>query len=746
MPTVLSSPNPVTDGEFGRSVALTPTITVVGASNEEFSGHAVAGRAYVTDDATNAVTALASPNPATLGGFGSSVAASGNLVVVGAPDEPHNGVGGAGMVYLFNATGRLLASYSSPNLQANGYFGWSVGISGSYLIVGAPFETRYGYANSGETYLINFETGATRLLLDPNPAAGTDFGFSVAISGTRAVVGAMSENGGGVTSAGAAYVYSVPTGNVVATLVSPEPTFIGEFGYAVAINGTFAVVGAPGEPNDFNPNGSAYGFNLATHAVTLYSSSSPTGNGDFGGSVSTDGVTVLIGAHGETSENHSSAGRAYLFGESSGSLVSSTFWAPGSPGSGNFGNSVANLGSSVLIGAPFTNASGNTSAGQAYLFNEIPLTVSSPAATSGGQFGRAVGISDGITIIGAPQETAGGQLDAGNAYLVNIDPSPRLAVLKLSSPTPSSTGLFGFSVAIDGTTAVVGAWGESSGGDASAGNAYIFNSQTGQLVHALTTPNPTIGGNFGYSVATNGSAVVVGAPTETGSGVAEAGNAYLFNTTTGALEATLTSPNPVVGGRFGESVAFNGGTLLVGAPEETGSGVATSGHAYLIASSSRAVVVTLASPNAQSGGGFGISVALGGGLAVVGAPLETAAGYTDGGRAYVFSAATGSLTFSLESTYPQLGGYFGQAVATNGGTVVVGAYGENTLGLSNAGGLYLFDGGSGGVLDRFYSPNFQGSGFFGYSIAEGPARIVAGAYTESSAGSAYVFCLAATPL
>ena len=61
-----------------------------------------------------------------------------------------------------------------------------------------------------------------------------------------------------------------------------------------------------------------------------------------------------------------------------------------------------------------------------------------------------------------------------------------------------------------------------------AGHAYIFNAKTGALISTLTSPNAQTYGFFGWSVAISGKTVVVGAPYETGSGIPEAGNAYIF--------------------------------------------------------------------------------------------------------------------------------------------------------------------------------------------------------------------------
>jgi outer membrane protein assembly factor BamB len=121
-------------------------------------------------------------------------------------------------------------------------------------------------------------------------------------------------------------------------------------------------------------------------------------------------------------------------------------------------------------------------------------------------------------------------------------------------------------------------------------------------------------------------------------GYAEAGHAYVFNANTGAVIQTLASPNAQGYGYFGYSVAVSGKLVLVGSPDETAGGYTYAGHVYVLNAHSGKLVRTLTSPNAQSGGGFGESVAVSGKVAVEGAPYETAHGHSAAGHAYVLRA------------------------------------------------------------------------------------------------------------
>src|SRR5207245_1550435 len=154
-----------------------------------------------------------------------------------------------------------------------------------------------------------------------------------------------------------------------------------------------------------------------------------------------------------------------------------------------------------------------------------------------------------------------------------------------TSPTPQFGGVFGFSVAVSGTTVVVGAPFESAGTPAqlSAGNAYVFDATDGSLITTITSPTPQFDGDFGLSVAVGGTTVVVGAPFEIVGLLTDAGHAYSFDASTGFLTTTLTSPNAQLNGRFGFSVAVTeiDPIVVVGAPVESGGGSQAGGHAYV---------------------------------------------------------------------------------------------------------------------------------------------------------------------
>jgi hypothetical protein len=374
--------------------------------------------------------------------------------------------------------------------------------------------------------------------------------------------------------------------------------------------------------------------------------------------------------------------------------VTKTLTSPNAQIIGEFGWSVAIGGKTVVVGAAFENG-GASSAGRAYTFSAktglVGSTLPSRTPQSNGHFGYSVAVSGSIVVIGAPYETAGGLNNAGNAFIFN---SKTGTWISLTSPSPAFDGYFGDSVAVSGKTVVVGAPLETFSGVVGAGNVYTYNAMTGKLLRTFDSPNAQSSGTFGLSVAINDTTMVVGAPYESYNGLAAAGQAYIFNAKTGAGISGLYSRNAVAHGLFGYSVAVGLGTVAVGAPYETASGLAAGGHAYTFNPGNGAVVSILTSPNLQASGFFGYSVAVGGspvGTVVVGAPYESLGGpFSDAGRAYTFNAGTGAPISTLISPNAQNTGFFGWSVAISGKAVVVGAPYEtaNTLGI--AGHAYIF--------------------------------------------------------
>ena len=357
-------------------------------------------------------------------------------------------------------------------------------------------------------------------------------------------------------------------------------------------------------------------------------------------------------------------------------------------GCGAQGQALAATGHYSVEGAPYSNVKGVSEAGHAYVYSAVGHrlldTLTSPSPTNAGHFGISVAVSGDLVAVDGDQETSNGTQLAGEVFVYDAKDGKLLS--KLTSPNPIGGGHFGLSVAVAGEDVAVGACGETSGEQKLAGNAYLFEATTGKLFVTLNSPNAQEGARFGWSVAASGEKVVVGAPYSNPNGVTEAGNAYVYNTETGNLIRTLTSPSPQQSGVFGYAVAVSGDEVAVSEPEQ--------GHVYLFSASTGKLAHTLTNPKASESaslrdkGGFGNSVYLRGEGLIVGAPYDNANGVTEAGDAYVYSAETGAPVRTLTSRKPTSDGHYGISVGAGG---EIGATGEGT----GAGGRGAGTGGGG---------------------------------------------------
>ena len=810
------------ENQFGFAVAVTSDTVVIGAPYEDSSSMGVnstpdegaldAGAAYVFARSGTTWSQQAYLKPASVGdsqagdNFGYSVSISGDTVAIGAPFEdssslgvnslPDEGSSGAGAAYVFVREGTTWSqqAYLKPasvgTRQAGDSFGEAVAVSGEVLVVGANFEdssttginnlANESAVNAGAAYVFarNGTIWTQQATLKPaaigTTQVGDQFGFKVAVSGDTVVIGAVGEDSDttGINSkpnengnrSGAAYVY-VRDGTTWSQQAYLKPAAVGttqfqdQFGFSVKVSGDTVVIGAPFEDSS------------------------------------------VLGPNNTPDEGAPDAGAAYVFTRSGTTWSQQAYLKPAAVGATQeddlFGVSVDVSGDTVVVGALFEDGGstainsspdeGASASGAAYVFVRSGSTWNQQAyvkaaaigsTQEGDQFGRAVAISGDTLVVGAPFEDSGTMginsgpdegadaFGAGFVYRRTGTNWVQEAHVKSSeSSVHGANDQFGFSVAVSGNTAVVGAAYENSGSTGinstpddtslNSGAAYVFVRSGLEWSQQAYLKPAAVGSEqrldlFGYSVAISGDTVVVGANAEDGDatgingtpneGAPDAGAAYVFaRTGTTWTQQAYLKPASVGSSqsfdKFGQSVAIEDNTIVVGASVER---------------SGSTGVNSIPNEDAYSAGAAYVFV-------------------RDGAmwmqQAYLKPAAIGT---------SQTDDQFGAAVAVSGDTVVVGAVGEdsNTTGVnstpnelsSGAGAVYVFTrNGTDWSQQAYLKPAAVGSSQtgdrFGASVAISGETVGVGAPAEdsgstgingtpnesaSAAGAAYVFLRSGT--
>ena len=410
----------------------------------------------------------------------------------------------------------------------------------------------------------------------------------------------------------------------VVMLSSDSPAAEVEFGIGIALDGDTMVVGARGEAGGgavyiYGRNeGGAENWGLVKRLV-----SEDAAEGDrFGGAVALSEDLLAVGATGDDDINPSVApgttkldasGSVYLFERDSGGPNEWGQVAKLVASNGeifeNFGFSVSLSGNLLAVGSwteEVVVGSGETQtqrigvdSGSSYVFERNPDTgawteqvfIDSPRGplnTTGvlsDNYARRVAISGENFVVGASEEDANDG-DQGSAYVYSRNeggPNQWGLVITLRASDGARFDRFGRSIAIDGDTIVVGATGDDDRG-AGSGTAFVFERSDGQWMETakLSAGDGTGFEKFGEAVAIDGNTIVVGAPDEDERG-SKAGALYVFQRgETGQWQqaAKITSSDGVADDRFGLVVDVEGLSAIGAAPKRDGAGE-DSGVAFL---------------------------------------------------------------------------------------------------------------------------------------------------------------------
>jgi nucleoside-specific outer membrane channel protein Tsx len=383
---------------------------------------------------------------------------------------------------------------------------------------------------------------------------------------------------------------------------------------------------------------------------------------------------------------------------------------------------------------------------------QAELTASDGAAAD--DFGKHVAMDGSTVVVGAPQKTIGSNSTQGAAYVFVQTSGTWVQQAELTASDGAAFDEFGSSVAVSGSTIVVGAGWRTVGSNNSQGAAYVFVESNGTWSQQaeLTASDGANNNYFGFSVAVSGSTVAVGAPgyPAVGSNVAQ-GAAYVFAESGGtwSQQAELTASDGAAYDQLGSSVAVSGSTVVAGAPcHDLCQGVA---YVFVESGGTWSQQAELTASDGAAYDNFGWSVALSSSTVVVGAPHHMVGSNITQGAAYVFAESGGTWNQQAELTSSDgvAYDYFGSSVAIGGSSVVAGApehpY-DVMLSAPGPGATYVFveSGGTWNQQAELLASDGAENDWFGYSVAlSGGTAVVGSPYksvvSNSGQGAAYVF-------
>ncbi|MEY3231202.1 MAG: hypothetical protein RL689_1291, partial [Planctomycetota bacterium] len=578
---------------FGSSVAVDGDTMVVASPFDDIGSNQDQGSAQVyrwTGSGWTFEATLTATGGAANDQFGNSVAISGDTLVVGASSDDVAAVNdNQGSAYVFTRTGSTWTQQAQLNATggaAGDSFGSSVAISGDTVVVGASSDDVGGTFDLGSAYVFT-RTGSTWTQQTQLNAIGgafdDQFGNSVALSGDTVVVGASKADLGVILDQGSASVFT----RIGSTWIGSDQRVVTSDGavgdnvaFSAAVSGDRAIVGASGDDVTVADQGSAY---IMTRTGTRWSqqtklvANDPGLSDSLGISVAIDGITAVAGAAFDDASAIADQGSVYVFFNSSGTTWTQQTKLVASDGAAGdqLGGSVAISGNTLLAGAAGDDFGAVLDQGSAYVFTRTGTTWTQQAklvaldGAAGDNFGSSVAILGDTAIVGASGDDNGAVADQGSIYIFTRSGTTWTQQAKLVASDGAAGDFFGRSLAIAGDSVIVGARADDVGANNDQGSAYVFTGGGASWTQQakFLAADGAAGDQFGSSVSISGDVAIVGARTDDIGANGDQGSAYVFIRwgTTWTQRSKLTAPDGAVNDSFGASVGISGVNVLVGA-------------------------------------------------------------------------------------------------------------------------------------------------------------------------------------
>ncbi len=244
-------------------------------------------------------------------GFGTDVSFGEDIILVGEP-WGYVDMSPDGLVHVYDVDGSLLTSLESPQHTPYGVFGGYVASDDEFILVGESGRWN-ATLDEGSVYVFDYDWNLVTTLRSPDGQERSAFGILVEISGDHVVVAERWATVDGLEKAGRAHIYDTDW-NLIASLQAVEPEENGQFGEEVAIGGGIVVVGERRGDAEVINEGRAYVFDLEGNLLASLIAPDPEVGAQFGSRVDTDGEVVVVGEYAASVDGFSKRGKVYVYG------------------------------------------------------------------------------------------------------------------------------------------------------------------------------------------------------------------------------------------------------------------------------------------------------------------------------------------------------------------------------------------------------------------------------------------------
>ncbi len=707
---------------YGSSVFVSGDRALVGAYQDDCADGEACGSAYMFRfDGTEWVEEqkLTASDAEEADHFGSSLCVDGETAFVGVPRDwcSDNSAYACGSVYVFRLEGggwvekQKLGASDGASFD---YFGESVSVNGNTAVIGAALDDCDAGESCGSAYVFRFngtEWVEEQKLTAQDAGVVDQFGASVSVDGDRILIGAFQDDCASGTQCGSAYVFHFDgtSWSEEQKLTASDAEKRDFFGASVSLSGDTALLGASLADCISEPNcGAVYRFRFDGTSWREEQKLTGSGTPFFGTSVSLAGATALVGASGTDCSDTGfyGCGSAHFFRcEGPSCDQTQELTASDAENRDMFGSSVSVSGDTMVVGAREDDCATEESCGSAYVyrFNGIGWSFEQKLTASGADtlpsFGASVSTGADTVIVGEPFADCPAGLYCGAAYVYRFNGTSWVKEQELTAVDAAAVDFFGTTISLSGNTIVVGAPADNFAAGSDCGSAYVyrFNGTDWVLEQKLFASDAAANDFFGISVSVSGDTTFVAADRDDCAGGADCGSVYVFrfNGTFWVEEDKLTASDAEAGDRFGISLALSGSTAFVGAYQDRCAAGGNCGSAYVYRFNGTSWVEEqkLTASDAAADALFGLAVAVSGDAAVIGGSRDDCVADVSCGLAYLFrfDGTDWVEDQKLTAIGAGAGGDTSRSfVAISGDTVVVGSDGDDCVVGPDCGSAYVF--------------------------------------------------------